>query len=502
MTYMKRILSVLTISLLICFFTCIPSQESLIHASQEQTMGASAEETHHKGRYWYFVDDVDYTTKDEERSVLLWLALPSDRQGQVVKVTDIYPEPTEIITDLPTGNKVAFWKIDHPEKGANLVFHYDLDVINSPVINNIDALKIRKNPEALKELSRWTISEPWIEITPVVAAKAREIVGREDNPCNQAKLVFDWIVENIDYEYPSIEDRGVLKSFERLKGDCGEFSRIFIAMMRSLGVPARSVTANWYKGSGHAWAEMYLAPYGWIPVDTSVAQLVKNGLKGQMSEGKIKEFMDMCGLETRDPMFLFGNLYPNRLEVFTGDNVKFSSPKTGVVRTFQFMQPGAMTAWPQAIELNGLSEKTIHAGLYIFNAGYQDEKAARESALEDMAPQYMKAEMYDKAITVLEKVVNKNPEKATAFFLLGQSYFQTDFYEKAIVNFQKALAGEGGSTKPVIDAWSRIFLGMSYDALKMREKALQEYSKVIESGVDHKGSLDMARKFIKEPYKK
>jgi len=495
--------SVVNATLLAVFlFTGFLSQGMPVCASSEHKDGAPAKKASHKGRYWYFIDNVSYSYKDQERSILLWVSLPQDRPGQKVKVTNISPEPRELITEPQTGNKVVFWKIDSPEQGTNLVFRYDIEVENSPVVNSIDDSKIRKDGEELKKLSRWTVSEPWIEITPAIAAKAREIAGREENPYRQAKLIFEWIVENMHYEYPSMEDRGASKSFTRMKGDCGEFSHVFTAMMRSLGVPARSVTANWYVGSGHAWAEIYISPYGWIPVDTSVAQLAQNGLKGQMSEAKIHEFMNMCGLTTRDPLFLFGNLYPNRLEVFTGDNVRFRSEKTGVERTFTFMQPGGDSAWPHAIELNGLSGKTVHGGLYLFEAGWMDEECAREHIIEQMAPQYMAAKMYDKAIPLLEKVAGRSPEKSSAHFMLGQAYFNKGLYNNAVESFQRSIAGEGGSTKPVTDAWSRIFLGMSYDAMNMREKALCEYQKAIDSGVDNNGSLDLAKKLLKEPYKK
>jgi len=60
------------------------------------------------------------------------------------------------------------------------------------------------------------------------------------------------------------------------QGDCGAQSIYFSAMCRSLGIPART-TGGWqlFKDEfrGHFWAEFYLPNYGWIPVDTSCAQL-------------------------------------------------------------------------------------------------------------------------------------------------------------------------------------------------------------------------------------
>ena len=63
---------------------------------------------------------------------------------------------------------------------------------------------------------------------------------------------------------------------EYKRGDCGAQSMYFSALCRSLGIPARA-TGGWQLFNGqfasHFWAEFYLPNYGWIPVDTSVAQV-------------------------------------------------------------------------------------------------------------------------------------------------------------------------------------------------------------------------------------
>ena len=55
------------------------------------------------------------------------------------------------------------------------------------------------------------------------------------------------------------------------KGTCNEYTNVFIACMRCLGIPARYIAGFWMTDSNlpmyHAWAEFYLQGYGWIPVD-------------------------------------------------------------------------------------------------------------------------------------------------------------------------------------------------------------------------------------------
>ena len=61
----------------------------------------------------------------------------------------------------------------------------------------------------------------------------------------------------------------------------------FVALCRSIGIVARTVGAmhdiNGPDGY-HAWAEVNIPGYGWIPVDTSIAELVDNSYNAKSEE--------------------------------------------------------------------------------------------------------------------------------------------------------------------------------------------------------------------------
>jgi len=130
---------------------------------------------------------------------------------------------------------------------------------------------------------KYTRSYGNTEITGDIRKMAERIVGAETNPYFAARKIYDYIVNNVDYSFmphlvlwprtPQTESDYVHK-YQR--GDCGAQSMYFTAMCRSLGIPARS-TGGWQLFSdefvGHFWAEFYLPNYGWLPVDTSGAQL-------------------------------------------------------------------------------------------------------------------------------------------------------------------------------------------------------------------------------------
>jgi hypothetical protein len=465
----------------------------------------------HRARYWYVIDNLGEKVgenggeKVDEKEgkgfvVRLWAALPIDRPGQEVDVREIVPEPAEIIKDPVGGNRVVYWKVTERPEDGRLVFSYDVTVKNRAIVKDLDPSVARRPDPSSMEAKHYTGSEPWLEITPEIRRKAAEIVGDEKNPISQARKVFDWIVEEMTYDYPHVKERGVKRAFSRLKGDCGEFSHVFIAMMRSLGVPARLVTAMWYGNGGHAWAEMFVPPYGWVPVDTSVAQLVKNGLKGQLTDETVAKFIKSRGIPKRDAGWLFGNLYPNRMEVFVGENVEVAAKSDGTTRTFKFMQPGGTGAWPVAIEIEG-AKKPVHAGFFRFGKDAGSRKIALEKAKQVLAPAYLKAGLLEKAEKGLEKTVERHPKAAQPWFQLAQVYFGQRRYSKAREAFRKSIAGKGGSTKRTTDTWSHIFIGMSYDAEGKREPAVKAYRAAIEAGADFGGSLATAKKLLKEPYR-
>lgn len=453
-----------------------------------------------QGRYWYFVDNINIK-EGEIPEILLWAALPMNHRGQSVKIERIYPEPVEVIHDSVNGNEIVFWRVAELESKEQIFFYYDFQVLPERVETRIEPDEIVPYDKESAEYRRYTISESWIEISPELKEKAIELVGEETNPYFQAKRIFDWVIENMSYEYPDIENRGAEKSFKNQKGDCGEFSFVFIAFCRAIGIPAREVTCIWFTQAGHAWAEILIPPYGWIPVDPSVAQaLTPSGSKAFAAEERVREFMESRGIPNKDPYYLFGNLYPNRVIVCIGNNIEAISKETGIKKTFRFMQPGGATAYPPGIDLKGLSDETVHIGFYVFGDERDIIEHAMIKAEEELAPAYLRVGSYDKAERGFLKKLEESPEHALTWLNLGQVYMYKKEYDTAIDALTKCLIGKAGSMKPVLDVWARNLLGNCYDLKGMREQAITEYQKVIETDINFQGAVDSAKKYIREPY--
>ena len=160
--------------------------------------------------------------------------------------------------------------------GADYFSHLDVNKIN---VNYDPAL-----------LEKFTQPAAGIEVEdPIIKELAQKIVGEEKNPFWKAYKIYNWITANVQYDYEKearirqvVEDgkaergeneenieTGALLTLQTKKGICDDYTKLFIALARAVGIPSRFVMLFVVEGKaeGHAFPEIYLPPYGWIPLD-------------------------------------------------------------------------------------------------------------------------------------------------------------------------------------------------------------------------------------------
>ncbi len=126
------------------------------------------------------------------------------------------------------------------------------------------------NDSALQPFIR---EAPHVVFTPDIRALSQEIAGDEPNPYLKARKFYDWIAGQIKYSY-AIEYSTIRNISDYCRrngyGDCGQEALLFITLCRLNGIPARWQSGwNMFPGAKtiHDWSEIYVAPYGWMPVD-------------------------------------------------------------------------------------------------------------------------------------------------------------------------------------------------------------------------------------------
>ena len=105
---------------------------------------------------------------------------------------------------------------------------------------------------------------------------------------------------------------------------------------------------------------------------------------------------------------------------------------------------------------------------------------------------------YLEAQRQLEEALKLDKSNSWVYYNLGLIYLEQRNYDPAIDNFKAALTG---NLRPTwIEAWAHIKMGNAYDAKGDRARAVNEYKKAVESGIDFDNAQKTARAYIETPY--
>lgn len=105
---------------------------------------------------------------------------------------------------------------------------------------------------------------------------------------------------------------------------------------------------------------------------------------------------------------------------------------------------------------------------------------------------------YLEAQRQLEEALKLDRSNSWVYYNLGLIYLEQRNYDPAIDNFKAALVG---NLRPTwIEAWAHIKMGNAYDAKGDRARAVTEYKKAVESGIDFDNAQKAAQSYIATPY--
>jgi len=284
------------------------------------------------------VYNVDYTFElcpdkdsiDRSKDLKLWIPVPREWDSQkAVKIVSINPPPYAEFEDPEYGNRMLFWDFGkEPEKPSYRVdIKFRLESYETQA--EVDPEHIGQYDKSSKQYALYTQSSHTLTITPRIREMAQEAIGDEKNPYLQAERIFKFVRKKVMYKIHRLE-RGVgtevLLNFplkdektgeEYYEGACDQQSRMFIALCRTVGIPARAVVGfvgwdPWIKEEDlglfspielklspeglagtqhylammpHVWAEFYLAGYGWIPVEVTGGSFGHTTMRLIMSKG-------------------------------------------------------------------------------------------------------------------------------------------------------------------------------------------------------------------------
>ena len=185
------------------------------------------------------------------------------------------PVGQPIILKDDSGNLYAYWKNVVINAKDTFVAELSYRVLSFGTQYHVSSDQIAdydKNSELYK---RYTEAEDLIQSDNLeICAKARNLTDSIPNVHDKIFRIYDFVTSHVHFSNQE-EERGALWALENESGDCSEYSYLFTALCRAIGVPAKAQAGFAFQSTGrniedgHMWAEYYLENYGWIPVDAT-----------------------------------------------------------------------------------------------------------------------------------------------------------------------------------------------------------------------------------------
>lgn len=235
-----------------------------------------------------------------EGVVKLWVPLPENTQfQQVIKLHFNGNYHDAFITaDNSYGAKTLFVTWPDAKAKMSMIVEMVIETLDWEPIKNGELAHYRTPKEIHypADVERYLLATKHMPIDGIVKATADKIVGNEQEPLKQARLVYNWVSANMFRDNSVMGcgtgDVATILESGKLGGKCTDINSVFVALMRAIGIPAREMfgirlgqaikmgqysktafgsaddkgVAN-ESGGQHCRAMFYLAGYGWLPAD-------------------------------------------------------------------------------------------------------------------------------------------------------------------------------------------------------------------------------------------
>ena len=131
------------------------------------------------------------------------------------------------------------------------------------------------------DLQRFLEPDRLVPLQGTIAELSAEQTRGLRDPLAKARAIYNYVVATLRYDKSGTGwgHGDAIWACTAKRGNCTDFHSLLIGMMRAAGIPARfeigfPLPEDQHDGTVpgyHCWAEFYVEPYGWIPVDASEA---------------------------------------------------------------------------------------------------------------------------------------------------------------------------------------------------------------------------------------
>lgn len=280
----------------------------------------------------------DLSKHPASESVRLWIPYAQSDEYQEISNEEIIVDEnvaTKSINEDELGNKMIY--VEFKPEAKDKKVSYTFDVTRKEVLR--PEIKAEEEFDS-SDFEPYLRDSRLLNINGPVKNKAIEITEGKETVEEKVKAIYDWIFENMvrDNEVVGCGRGNVDELLDSKEGKCTDIGSMFVAMCRSIGIPAKETfgvrlseddTADITK-SQHCWIEYYQPGTGWYAID--VADVLKACLNDNLDK-ESKEAQDI-----KD--YYYGNLDAVRVGFTTGRDLKLS-PEQASEELNQFGYPYA-----------------------------------------------------------------------------------------------------------------------------------------------------------------
>ncbi|NQV91133.1 transglutaminase domain-containing protein [Candidatus Woesearchaeota archaeon] len=194
----------------------------------------------------------------------------------------------QTVTNIKTDGTVGEKRIDYvwtDKRIEEKQYGYKATIQTKNLRNKVSKkIAFPISPEKLKGLEQYTIATETIDSNNInVINKASELAEGEDDLFKVSFKLAEWVERNIKYDLNTLTataSQSASWTLENKEGVCDEMTSLFVAMARSLGIPARFVSGVSYTTSDlfdkpwqpHGWGEVYFPDVGWVGFDITFGE--------------------------------------------------------------------------------------------------------------------------------------------------------------------------------------------------------------------------------------
>lgn len=262
-------------------------------------LAASPAAEHFQARHEATIKDIPAGT----HRARIWLVVPREDPAQKIGTIRLSgPGKSRVERGGTYNNRYAYFEVENPGATLTVSAEFPVERRESHTFINLNA--VQPLTDADRRLFAAELeANRYVPVNEKYRALAQKIVGDEHNTVLQARKLYDWVLDNVEYW---VKDPQHLKAsangesdycLATKTGNCTDFHSLYASLARSIGIPVRMVYGSLFQGentplpnkpsldgkdtdaSYHCWVQFYARGIGWVPLDVAIADLMPS--KGQ-----------------------------------------------------------------------------------------------------------------------------------------------------------------------------------------------------------------------------